>query len=81
MKRHDLAVAHGGLSHPSSGKSYSSSVNPAHKWGGAGAARAATSSNHGPGVNTAFAPHVGGSAEGVGGLMTQGSVANGLQYS
>lgn len=81
MKRHDLAGAQGGLSHPSSGKSNSSSVNTTQKMGGAGVPRAATSNNHGTGSNHPFPPHVGGSVEGVGGLLTQGSVANGLQYS
>ena len=72
---------HGGLPHPSSGKSNSSSVNAAQKLGGGGLPRAATSNNHGSGPSNPFPPQVAGSVEGVGGLLTQGSVANGLQYS
>jgi len=62
-KRHDLAAGHGGLSHPSSGKSNNSSVNTAQKMGGAGLPRAAITTNNGSGSNNAFHPHAGGSDE------------------
>ena len=61
-KRHDPAAAHGGLSHPSSGKSNNSSGNAAHKAGAvSGMPRAAISNNHGSGSSNAFPPHIGGS--------------------
>ena len=61
-KRHDPAGGHGGLSHPSSGKSNNSSANTTHKTGGAsGIPRAAISNNHGSGSSNALPPHIGGS--------------------
>ena len=61
-KRHDPVGGHGGLSHPSSGKSNNSSANTTHKTGGvSGMPRAAISNNHGSGSSNAFPPHIGGS--------------------
>lgn len=81
-KRHDLAAGHGGLSHPSSGKSNNSSANTAQKMGGTGLPRAAATNNNASGSNNAFHPHAGASDEmSASRLALQGSLSNGLEYS
>jgi len=80
-KKHDGAAGGpGGLSHPSSGKSNHSAVAAIQKGAGGVLTRSGVPNNLGA-VHGNHYPPQSGALEGQGGLISQGSVANGLQYS
>ena len=81
-KKHDGAAgAPGGLSHPSSGKSNSSAIAASQKVAGGALPRSGAPANLGAVLGNHYPPQASGATEGQGGLVSQGSVANGLQYS